>query len=59
MKKLELKNLKVKTLTRDQESAINGGFLSIGLRCSLRNGCRRLFGPRNNHDNESISPNEN
>lgn len=59
MKKLELKNLKVKTLTKDQESAINGGFLSIGLRCSLRNGCKRLFGPSDNQDYDSLPPNEN
>ncbi len=42
MKKLELKNLKVKTLSKEQQSTVAGGLLSIGRRCSIRNSCRRM-----------------
>lgn len=42
MKKLELKNLEVKTLTKKEEASVNGGFLSIGYKCSHRNTCRRV-----------------
>lgn len=42
MKKLELKNLKVKEVSRENKSSIKGGFLSIGHACSHRNHCDRL-----------------
>lgn len=45
MKKLELKNLKVKAITNEEKVTIKGGsvaFLSIGTACSIRNSCPRL-----------------
>ncbi|MFD1601734.1 hypothetical protein ACFSJW_16945 [Flavobacterium artemisiae] len=50
MKKLKLENLKVKTLTKEEQKKVNGGqeqeqFLSIGTTCSLRNSCERVCGP--------------
>jgi hypothetical protein len=46
MKKLELKNLKVKAITKEEKATIKGGaFLSIGRTCSLRNSCERVCGP--------------
>lgn len=42
MKKLELKNLKVKQITVNEQQNINGGILSIGHACSHRNQCDRL-----------------
>lgn len=44
MKKLELKNLKVKAITNEEKVTIKGGsaFLSIGTACSIRNSCARL-----------------
>lgn len=49
MKKLELKNLKVKAITKEEKTTIKGGqaaeFLSIGQTCSLRNSCERVCGP--------------
>lgn len=42
MKKLELKNLKVKKVSREEQLSVEGGFLSIGNACSLRNHCLRL-----------------
>lgn len=50
MKKLELKNLKVSVLSKEEKSKINGGLeqeeviLSIGKICSLRNSCERVCG---------------
>ena len=50
MKKLELKNLKVKAITKKEQLTIKGGqaqegaFLSIGAACSLRNSCERVCG---------------
>lgn len=49
MKKLELKNLTVKSISREEKATINGGtqeagFLSIGRTCSLRNSCERICG---------------
>ncbi len=43
MKKLELKNLKVKTLSQEGKASVNGGVLSIGTRCSVRNSCTRTL----------------
>ncbi|WPO79415.1 hypothetical protein [Flavobacterium sp. KACC 22761] len=49
MKKLKLENLKVKTLTKEEQKTVKGGleqeFLSIGVTCSLRNSCERVCGP--------------
>ena len=48
MKKLELKNLKVKVISNEEKATIKGGseqslaFLSIGFKCSVRNSCARL-----------------
>ncbi|WP_282031303.1 hypothetical protein [Winogradskyella eximia] len=42
MKKLELKNLKVKKVSREEQASVNGGLLSIGHQCSHRNFCERL-----------------
>ena len=44
MKKLELKNLKVKQLTKTEQEKTNGGLyiLSIGYACSVQNACTRL-----------------
>lgn len=49
MKKLELKNLKVKAITKEEKATIKGGnaeeaLLSIGRTCSLRNSCERVCG---------------
>ena len=45
MKKLELKNLKVKSLSQDEKISVQGGqvILSIGIRCSVRNSCTRTL----------------
>ncbi len=40
--KLELKMLKVKFLTKDEQAKVNGGILSIGFRCSLKNTGKRI-----------------
>ncbi|ENI5460066.1 hypothetical protein KU06112801_60012 [Flavobacterium psychrophilum] len=43
MKKLELKNLKVKQLTKNEQENTKGGlFLSIGHACSVENNCSRV-----------------
>lgn len=42
MKKLELKNLQVKQLNKEEQAQVNGGLLSIGRKCSIRNSCKRI-----------------
>lgn len=42
MKKLELKNLKVKQITEKEQESVNGGILSIGYECSAKNQCDRM-----------------
>lgn len=36
MKKLELKNLNVQTLSKKEQSTVKGGFTTIGRACKLR-----------------------
>ncbi|WP_426474825.1 hypothetical protein [Chryseobacterium balustinum] len=63
MKKLELKNLKVKKITSQEQKSVKGGLLSIGYECSARNNCDRMHSrtwgvcipngnddPRHDHD---------
>ncbi|WP_426474826.1 hypothetical protein [Chryseobacterium balustinum] len=42
MKKLELKNLKIKKISDKEQKETKGGLLSIGHECSHRNQCERL-----------------
>ncbi|WP_445722162.1 hypothetical protein [Flavobacterium sp.] len=42
MRKLELKNLKVKKITSQEMSKVSGGFTLFGIVCSVDNKCTRL-----------------
>jgi hypothetical protein len=50
MKKLELKNLKVKQLNKTEQENVKGGlaFLTIGYKCTYANDCPRLETHRTN-----------
>lgn len=56
MKKLELKNLKVKKMTSQEMSKVEGGFTSIGIVCSVENECTRLVRQSNQYcsDTEAV-----
>jgi hypothetical protein len=54
MKKLELKNLKIKSISKDEQATVKGGFLSIGHDCSVRMSCPRLVAASNQYCSRAV-----